>query len=277
MQSRLTAHRDRSAYAWISEQLTDGFCNHREPDTATLFIFDPAMKTRVFLSSNGTSRAWTRIVAIGIVGFACAGLGLNPARADTRGGATLAQQGGPGITACVSCHGARGEGQSATGFPRLAGQPQAYLLKQLQAFAESKRKNPLMEPIARALSAQQMRDLADYYAGLPGWPMPAKQSGTSDPPVAPGPRLATTGNWDKGIPACFACHGPDGAGIPPHFPAITGQPSAYTRTQLKAWQAGTRGNDPQGLMKSVADRMTDADIDAVSRYLENPAATGRRE
>jgi len=213
---------------------------------------------------------------LGIALIACAGLGLNPVHADSRAGAALAQQGGPGISACVSCHGARGEGQAATGFPRLAGQPQAYLLKQLQAFAEGTRKNPVMEPIARALNAQQMRDLADHYAGLPGWSAPSK-AGTSDPAAAPGPRLATAGNWDKGIPACFACHGPDGAGIPPHFPAITGQPRAYTRTQLKAWQAGTRSNDPQGLMKSVADRMTDADIEAVSLYLEHPAATGRSE
>jgi cytochrome c553 len=235
------------------------------------------MKTRVFPSRNGTPYAWTHTVAIGIVGVACASLGLNPVRADSRAGAALAQQGGPGVTACASCHGARGEGQSATGFPRLAGQPQAYLLTQLQAFADGTRKNPLMEPVARALNAQQMRDLADHYASLPGWTAPAKKADTPDPPAAPGPRLAATGNWDKGIPACFACHGPDGAGIPPHFPAITGQPGAYTRAQLKAWQAGTRSNDPQGLMKSVADKMTDADIDAVSRYLENPTATGRSE
>ena len=218
----------------------------------------------------------TSSLMLGIALIFCDSLGLNPARADSRAGATLAQQGGPGISACVSCHGARGEGQAATGFPRLAGQPQAYLLRQMQAFAEGTRKNPMMEPIARALNVQQMRDLADHYAGLPGWSAPAK-TGTPYPVAAPGPRLATTGNWDKEIPACFACHGPGGAGIAPHFPSITGQPRAYTRTQLKAWQAGTRSNDPQGLMKSVADRMTDADIEAVSLYLENPAATGRSE
>jgi cytochrome c553 len=213
---------------------------------------------------------------LGITLLACVSLGPHPVRADSRADAALAQRGGPGISACVSCHGARGEGQAASGFPRLAGQPQAYLLRQLQAFAEGARQNPVMEPIARALSAQQIRDLADHYAGLPGWSPPAK-TGTPDPAAAPGLQLATVGKWDKNIPACFACHGPAGAGIPPHFPAITGQPRAYTRTQLKAWQAGTRSNDPQGLMKSVADRMTDAEIDAISLYLENPAATGRSE
>ena len=208
--------------------------------------------------------------------IAGAGLGSGAAHADRLAGAALAQQGGPGITACVACHGARGEGQAAAGFPRLAGQPKAYLLKQLQEFADGKRKNPQMEPIARALSAQQRGDVADHYASLPGWKADAKADASS-PQSLLGSSLATRGNWNKEIPACFACHGPDGAGIPPHFPALTGQPSAYTRAQLKAWQAGTRSNDPQGLMKAVADRMTDAEIDAISRYLEHPSFSGRRE
>lgn len=196
--------------------------------------------------------------------------------ADRLAGAAIAQQGGPGMTACAACHGARGEGQAAAGFPRLAGQPKAYLLKQLQEFANGKRKNPQMEPIARALSTQQRGDVADHYASLPGWKAGAK-SAASSPRSLLGASLATRGNWNKEIPACFACHGPDGAGIPPYFPALAGQPSAYTRAQLKAWQAGTRSNDPQGLMKAVADKMTDAEIDAVSAYLEHPSFSGRRE
>lgn len=238
------------------------------------FIRPDAMKTRSLRSVPRLPAASTFTLGVALIAFA--GLGPNAVRADSRAGAALAQQGGPGISACVACHGARGEGQAAAGFPRLAGQPQGYLLKQLQAFADGKRKSPVMEPIARALSAQQMGDLADHYAGLPGWSAPSNAN-PDDATMAPGRRLATVGNWDKEIPACFACHGPGGEGIAPHFPAITGQPHAYIRAQLKAWQAGTRSNDPQGLMKSVADRMTDADIDAVSRYLENPAATGRSE
>jgi len=199
----------------------------------------------------------------------------NLAHADRVAGATIARQGAEGITACMACHGAQGEGQAAAGFPRLAGQGQPYLLKQLRDFASGQRKNPQMEPIARALSAQQMRDVSEHYASLPGWKAEAKPAADAQP--ARGARLAMAGNWDAGIPACFACHGPDGAGIPPHFPALTGQPNAYTRAQLKAWQAGTRGNDPQGLMKSVADKMSDAEIDAISEYLEAPSFYGRRE
>ena len=198
------------------------------------------------------------------------------AQADPRGGAALAQQGGPGIPACIACHGARGEGLAAAGFPRLAGQPQAYLLKQLQDFSTGKRKNDQMEPIARALSAPQKSDAADYYASLPGWKADAKTSAAA-PQSLPGAKLALKGNWNQDIPACFACHGRDGAGIAPHFPALSGQPSSYVRAQLKAWQAGTRSNDPQGLMKAVADRMTDAEIDAVSVYLEHPSSSGGKE
>lgn len=211
-----------------------------------------------------------------IVLIAWASLGPGAAHADRLAGAALTQQGGPGITACVACHGARGEGQAAAGFPRLAGQPKAYLFKQLQDFSNGKRKNPQMEPVARALSEQQRGDAADYYASLPGWKADAKSTASS-PPSLLGSRLAIRGNWNKEIPACFACHGPDGAGTPPHFPALTGQPSAYTRAQLKAWQSGTRSNDPQGLMKAVADKMTDAEIDAISLYLEHPSFSGRRE
>ena len=194
--------------------------------------------------------------------------------ADRLAGAALAQKSAKGTPACMACHGANGEGQTASGFPRLAGQPEAYLLKQLQAFAGGQRKNPQMAPIASALNAQQMRDAADYYASLPGW-RPQGQTRASSPQYALGRRLATSGNWSKDVPACFACHGPGGSGVAPHFPALAGQPSAYTRSQMKAWQTAGRTNDPQGLMQSVAEKMTDAEFDAVSLYLENPSLGGK--
>ena len=77
------------------------------------------------------------------------------------------------------------------------------------------------------------------------------------------------------MPACFACHGEGGTGVAPHFPSLAGQMSSYTRAQLKAWQAGSRDNDPQGLMKSVAIKMSDEEIAAVSLYLENPELNGK--
>ncbi len=209
-----------------------------------------------------------------IVLLAWATMSASRVHADRLAGAALAQKGTSGVPACMACHGANGEGQAASGFPRLAGQPEAYLLKQLQAFAGGQRKNPQMAPIAGALDARQMRDAADYYASLPGW-KPQGQTRASSPQYALGLRLATSGNWSKEVPACFACHGPGGAGVAPHFPALAGQPSAYTRSQMKAWQTASRTNDPQGLMQSVAEKMTDAEFDAVSLYLEHPSLVGK--
>lgn len=196
------------------------------------------------------------------------------ASADKLAGGVLAQKGSAGIPACLACHGTNGEGQAAPGHPRLGGQHQAYLVKQLQAFASGQRKNPQMDPIAGAMSAQQISDVAEYYASLPGW-KPSANPVASSPQAVLGYKLATSGNWSKGMPACFACHGEGGAGVAPHFPSLAGQMSNYTRAQLKAWQAGTRDNDPQGLMKSVAIKMSDEEIAAVSLYLENPALNGK--
>lgn len=209
-----------------------------------------------------------------IILMAFANVWTSHAHADKLAGGALAQKGGAGVPACMACHGSNGEGQAASGFPRLAGQHQAYLVKQLREFAGGQRKSPQMAPIASALNAQQMNDVADYYASLPGWKPNANPVATG-PQNALGFKLAAWGNWNKGMPACFACHGDGGAGIPPHFPALAGQPGAYTRVQLKAWQSATRANDPQGLMKFVALKMSDAEIAAVSLYFENPSFDGK--
>ena len=225
-------------------------------------------------ASPATSWADSLRILATIVVIAWATMRAPPVHADRLAGAALAQKGSKAVPACMVCHGANGEGQTASGFPRLAGQPEAYLLKQLQAFAGGQRKNPQMAPIAGALDARQMRDAAEYYASLPGW-QPHGQTPSASPQYELGRRLSTAGNWSKEVPACFACHGPGGAGVPPHFPALAGQPSAYTRRQMKAWQTAGRTNDPQGLMQSVAEKMTDAEFDAVSLYLENPSLDGK--
>ncbi len=196
--------------------------------------------------------------------------------------ATLATRGGGKVIACQTCHGAQGEGQAAAGFPRLAGQPAGYLYKQLREFSQGRRSNAQMQPVASALSDAQMRSLADYYAALPGWRATPAPPGTpvtsaaSSQALALGERLATRGNWPNGVPACAACHGPGATGVAPHFPALAGQPAAYTRAQLRAFRSGTRSNDPQGLMKSVAEHLNDADIEAISTYYANPTDPDRR-
>lgn len=196
---------------------------------------------------------------------ACALAAALPSLADRVAGKGLATSGAAnGVTACATCHGANGEGQPQAGFPRLAGQGHAYLAKQLEDFRHGRRHNPVMEPIARALSERQVADAADYFSSLP---RAAARTSFDDTPKDAGERIALRGDWSRRVPACFKCHGENGAGIAPHFPAIAGQGAQYTAKQLRDWKSGARANDPQGLMKSVADKLPDSDIDAVARWL----------
>lgn len=206
--------------------------------------------------------------------------------ADAKAGEAIAKAGVAGVPACMTCHGAQGEGQAAAAYPRLAGLSSAYLAKQLQDF-KARRPNPIMQPFAQKLTDAQITDLADYYASLPAKPSaslapatttsaaaaPSPTSGvTSTAPatnISRGAQLAQRGNWDKGMPACIACHGDKAQGIAPHFPALAGQNANYMSKQLSDWQTGARNNDPQGLMKAVAEKLSRDDISAVSAYLEH--------
>lgn len=183
--------------------------------------------------------------------------------------ATIARSGAGAATACASCHGARGEGQSA--FPRLAGQNAGYLARQLDDFAAGRRASPVMGPIAKALSADDRRAMATYYSGM-ATPTSAQ---TALPASAPGGWLATRGAWSKGVPGCVQCHGPGGVGVGAAFPGIGGQSAAYITSQLKAFRDGTRRNDPQALMRAPASKLSDADIEAVAGWFAaQPAGQG---
>lgn len=190
--------------------------------------------------------------------------------ADPSGQKIASQGNGAGATACVACHGANGGGLASAGFPALAGQNADYLHRQLNDFASGSRSNPTMVPVAKALSREERRAVSDYFSSLPAI------AGTATPgadQMKLGSKLAQSGNWDKDIPACFTCHGDNAAGIGSHFPALAGQHASYLGQQLLAWQAGTRNNDPNGLMKGVAQRLSEAEIKAVSAYLASlPAA-----
>ena len=178
-------------------------------------------------------------------------------------GATLARQGnGHGAAPCTACHGVDGGGQPAAGFPRLAALNAQYLRKQLDDFASGARANAVMRPVANALSESERQALATYYAGLPA---PAHGAGPAAASSV-GALLANRGRWDQGIPACAQCHGPGGGGVGAHFPPLAGQSETYIANQLKAWQQGTRKNDPLQLMQHVAGKLDAADIAAVSAY-----------
>jgi cytochrome c553 len=163
---------------------------------------------------------------------------------------------------CASCHGAAGQGNLST--PRLAGQPAAYLKKQLQDFASGQRSNESMALVARALSPAEMDSVARYYAGIE---LHAAGRASLGGDLTRGEALARRGDWKQNLPACFSCHGANGEGVAPGFPALAGQQSDYIVAQLAAWHAGERRNSPQALMDGIASSMSPQDMRAVADYL----------
>lgn len=193
---------------------------------------------------------------------------VTPASAQTNtvGGAIAAKGTPSGGVACMTCHGANGEGNAAAGFPRLAGLPAPYLAAQLDNFADDKRQNPIMGPIAKQLDTAQRKAVAGYYASLAAAAAPAAAPGEALRQSDSGAWLALRGRWNDNLPACVQCHGPGGTGVGTAFPALAGQSSAYIAAQLHAFKDGTRPGGPQDLMKAVAAKLSDGDITAVSNY-----------
>ncbi len=187
-------------------------------------------------------------------------------------GEAIARQGnGNGAAPCMSCHGDTKQSVGAVAYPNLAGQPSSYLVKQLEDFASKRRLDPVMQPMASALSAEDIKAVTDYYASLPLSITSSSQKNTAQ--ATDGKTLAVNGKWSNGMPACFKCHGDKGQGVPPHFPAISGQSSAYLKKQLQSWKSGERNNDPIGLMQAVVAQLSDSDIVNVAEYLAAQSAT----
>jgi len=181
--------------------------------------------------------------------------------------AALARQGnGKGAAPCIACHGVDGAGQVQAGNPRLAGLDAAYLEKQLDDFASGTRDSAVMQPTASALSADERRALALYYSKLPLPPALARPASPMPPADSLGARLATRGDWDRDVPGCVQCHGPAGIGVGAHFPPLAGQPAAYIAAQLRAWQQGTRHNDPLQLMQHLSAALNAQEVQAVSAW-----------
>lgn len=167
---------------------------------------------------------------------------------------------------CVACHGADGNSPVPTN-PSLAGQGAEYITKQLSNFQSvggkpAVRQNPIMNGMAAALSEEDKRNLGAYFAGQKLRPSVIKD----EKQIALGQKLWRGGDLDKGIPACAGCHGATGAGLPAKYPRLAGQYAEYTEAQLKLFRTGDRANDPEAAMRTIAAKMSDVQIKAVSEY-----------
>ncbi len=180
------------------------------------------------------------------------------AKIDTARGSQIASQ------VCAACHAADGNSPAAAN-PKLAGQHPEYMTRQLASFKENKaRKNPIMMGFATALTAEDAANVSAYYAAQ----KPDAKGAARNPAAAKlGEKIYRGGVADKGIAACAGCHGPAGAGIPAQYPRIAGQWADYTRAQLMAFRVGERQNDPQGMMRGVAAKLSDKEIEAVADYI----------
>lgn len=175
-----------------------------------------------------------------------------------------AEAGKTKAASCAGCHGVDGNSMVPT-FPKLAGQGEKYIAKQLAEFkANTTRKNDMMLGMAAPLSEEDAADIGAFYASqkLAG-PAPADES-----KLDMGRQIYKGGNLTEGIPACQACHGPRGAGVAGSgYPQVGGQYVDYTLAQLKAFREGTRMNDDKMLMRSIIKDMTDEQLEAVSHYI----------
>ena len=164
---------------------------------------------------------------------------------------------------CLACHGPNGNALVPT-WPKLAGQHPEYIYKQLMDFKSGARANDQMAPQVATLEEPDFQNLAAYYAKQ------AQTPGAADPAsVELGERIYRGGNPATGLAACSGCHGPAGAGLgAAKFPRISGQHAQYRDSTLKGFRAGARANDPNGMMRDVAGRMSDAEIAAVAQYVQ---------
>ena len=174
-----------------------------------------------------------------------------------------AQNGAAKAAVCQACHGVNGNSTNPE-WPSLAGLGADYIAEQLQNFKDGKRANPIMQPMAAALSTQDMQDIGAYFDTLVNTGLEADPSYWQA-----GEQLYRGGDKARGIPACLACHGPEGAGSEPgKFPALRGQQSVYVSKQLNAYVAGTRPPGPAGIMPVIAKRLSADDIRNLSSYVQ---------
>ena len=165
---------------------------------------------------------------------------------------------------CAACHGVDGNSVNPE-WPKLAGQHQGYLVKQLTYFKDGERVNETMKGMASNLTEQDREDLAAYYSSQ------KVKIGVADPSLVDfGQKIYRSGNASSGVAPCMGCHGPNGAGNPAsNYPALRGQNAQYIENQLRGFASGQRHNEnAKKMMQILASRMTDREIRAVASYIQ---------
>ena len=164
---------------------------------------------------------------------------------------------------CLSCHGPAGASVVPTQ-PILAGQYAEYTAAQLKLLRDGGRKNLIMSPLAANLSDKDIADIAVYLAAQ----TPVIAGAAKTELAKSGEKIYRGGVIESAIPACAACHGPAGAGIPPHFPRISGQYAEYTASSLRQYASGEREN---AIMNPIAAKLTEEQIDSLAEYISGLA------
>ena len=171
------------------------------------------------------------------------------------------------VLACTGCHGREGRAAADGYYPRIAGKPAVYLFNQLRAFRDGRRHYELMSSLLATLDDAYLREIADHFAGLDlPWPAPAPATENATVRAA-GEALVRRGDAARGLPACDACHGTAMTGRAPAIPGLVGLPRDYLIAQLGAWKTGKRHALEPDCMAHIAERLTPADIGAVSAWL----------
>lgn len=215
----------------------------------------------------------------GTVGAVAVSLGLfaRAAFALSRG-ETVLQMGGANTQApaCIGCHGVDLKGTLDNGYPRLAGLPAKYIVKQLHDFRSGERANAIMQPIAAALTEDEIAAVAQELSRRARVNAPTPAS-APDPKPGTIEWLALRGEWSRKIPECVLCHGPSGVGVGDYFPPLAAQSALYLRAQLDAFrdQKGdtggappppTRRNDINHLMGHIARSLTEEEVVGLAEY-----------
>jgi cytochrome c553 len=192
--------------------------------------------------------------------FGCVLASLAIAGSASAGDAAIGAQ---KAAVCGACHGITGSSVNPE-WPNLAGQGEAYVVAQLQSFQQGARSNPLMTPMAVPLKEEDMKDLGAHFAQQTPGGLEADPSNWKA-----GEKIYRGGDPGRGIPACIACHGPQGRGNgPAKYPALRAQHSVYTYNQLKAFKDGTRKSAGNDIMQVVTERMTDEEMRALASYVQ---------